>query len=74
MVNGGTCFAILLFENVPRGQDLLWVHAHDEIDDLIRRDVGPPMRRVRRNDDDIAGTERRARAADDAPAAGARVR
>ena len=49
------------------------VHAHDEIDDLVAGDLGPPMRRVGRNDHDVAGTELTAFTADHLAAACMRV-
>src|SRR5215468_7755860 len=59
--------------SVTRRQHFVGVDPHHEIYDLVRRDLGEPMRRVRRNDDDIAGADLAAVAVDNLAAAGTRA-
>src|SRR6266436_9327616 len=63
--------AFSLLCDVTRRQDLVRIDAHDQIDDLVRGDFAEPMRRVWRNDDDVAGSDFAAQAILDTAAFGA---
>src|SRR5947207_1156053 len=56
---------------VSRGQYFVRIDAHDKIDDLVRGDFAEPVRRVRRNDNDIAGSDLAAHTALNAGTTGA---
>src|SRR5271168_3882264 len=59
-----------LLAAVAGGQDFVRIDAHDEVDDLIGSDLGKPVRRIRRDDDDIARSDLAALPADDLAATG----
>ena len=57
--------------DVTRRQNLVRIDTHDQIDDFVRGDFAEPMRRVWRNDDDVAGSDFAAQAILDTAAFGA---
>src|SRR5256886_1154862 len=56
---------------VSRGQYFVRIDSHDKIDDLIGSNFAEPVRRVWRNDDDVAGSDLAAHTALNAGATGA---
>ena len=48
---------VLLFWQGAGGQNLVRIDAHNQVDDFLVGDFAEPVRRVRRNDDDVTGTD-----------------
>src|SRR6266481_9661621 len=64
-------YFVSLLRDVAGRQDLMRIDAHNQVDDFVRGDFAEPMRRVRRNDDDVTGADFAAHAILDATTFGA---